>query len=50
MKNDGGMPRRWPIGVSVVGQWGTDSVVMAVGKALEVMQEKERESDDFSLP
>jgi aspartyl-tRNA(Asn)/glutamyl-tRNA(Gln) amidotransferase subunit A len=44
VKKDGGMLRRWPIGVSVVGQWGTDSVVMAVGKALVALQEQERES------
>lgn len=26
---------RWPVGVSVVGQWGCDNLVMHVGKAIE---------------
>jgi len=40
MSNDTGTQRedQWPIGVSIVGQWGTDSVVMAIGKALEALQ------------
>ena len=40
MSNDDGIDSKdqWPIGVSIVGQWGTDSLVMAVGKALEVLQ------------
>lgn len=25
----------WPIGISIVGQWGTDDMVLAIGKALE---------------
>ena len=25
----------WPIGISVVGQWGTDELVLEVGEALE---------------
>ncbi|KDR80806.1 hypothetical protein GALMADRAFT_241253 [Galerina marginata CBS 339.88] len=29
---------RWPIGVSVVGQWGTDKLVLMVGKAIETLQ------------
>jgi aspartyl-tRNA(Asn)/glutamyl-tRNA(Gln) amidotransferase subunit A len=28
-------PDGWPVGVSVVGQWGTDELVLAVGRALE---------------
>lgn len=33
----------WPVGVQVVGQWGSDEVVLAVGEALELTLEvKER--------
>lgn len=28
-------PEEWPIGISVVGQWGTDELVLAVGDAIE---------------
>ncbi|KIM44426.1 hypothetical protein M413DRAFT_442403 [Hebeloma cylindrosporum] len=35
---EGSSEDRWPIGVSIVGQWGTDSVVMAVASALEGLQ------------
>ncbi len=27
----------WPVGVSVVGQWGCDEMVMKVGKAIEAV-------------
>lgn len=27
--------KSWPIGVSVVGQWGTDNMVLSVGKMIE---------------
>ena len=26
---------QWPIGVSIVGQWGFDEMVLAIGEALE---------------
>jgi len=29
---------QWPIGISVVGQWGTDEMVLAVGGAIETLQ------------
>ncbi|KAF8806853.1 Glutamyl-tRNA amidotransferase subunit A, mitochondrial [Phlegmacium glaucopus] len=29
---------QWPIGISVVGQWGTDEIVLAVGGAIESLQ------------
>jgi aspartyl-tRNA(Asn)/glutamyl-tRNA(Gln) amidotransferase subunit A len=29
---------RWPIGISVVGQWGTDQMVLSVGGAIESLQ------------
>jgi aspartyl-tRNA(Asn)/glutamyl-tRNA(Gln) amidotransferase subunit A len=29
---------RWPIGISVVGQWGTDEMVLSVGGAIESLQ------------
>ena len=29
---------QWPIGISVVGQWGTDEMVLAVGDAIESLQ------------
>jgi len=29
---------QWPIGISVVGQWGTDEMVLAVGEAIESLQ------------
>ena len=29
---------RWPIGVSIVGQWGTDEMVLSVGEAIESLQ------------
>ena len=29
---------RWPIGISVVGQWGTDEMILAVGAAIESLQ------------
>ncbi|KAF9473418.1 amidase signature enzyme [Pholiota conissans] len=29
----------WPIGISIVGQWGTDDMVLSVGKALEGLNE-----------
>ncbi|CAA7269263.1 unnamed protein product [Cyclocybe aegerita] len=32
---------RWPVGISVVGQWGTDEMVLAIGK---VVQDLYRES------
>lgn len=35
--NDG-TDDRWPIGVSVVGQWGTDEMVLSVGGAIESLQ------------
>ena len=28
----------WPIGISVVGQWGTDEMVLSVGGAIESLQ------------
>jgi aspartyl-tRNA(Asn)/glutamyl-tRNA(Gln) amidotransferase subunit A len=28
----------WPIGISVVGQWGTDEMVLLVGAAIESLQ------------
>ncbi|KAF8972790.1 amidase signature enzyme [Flammula alnicola] len=28
----------WPIGISVVGQWGSDDMILSVGKALEDLQ------------
>ena len=28
----------WPIGISVVGQWGTDEMILAVGEAIESLQ------------
>ena len=28
----------WPIGISVVGQWGTDELVLEVGEALEELR------------
>ena len=28
----------WPIGISVVGQWGTDQMVLLVGRAIESLQ------------
>ncbi|KJA23504.1 hypothetical protein HYPSUDRAFT_137633 [Hypholoma sublateritium FD-334 SS-4] len=31
----GGSSHSWPIGISIVGQWGTDDMVLAIGKALE---------------
>ena len=34
---DGG-DDQWPIGVSVVGQWGTDDMVLAVGGVIELLQ------------
>jgi aspartyl-tRNA(Asn)/glutamyl-tRNA(Gln) amidotransferase subunit A len=32
-------PDSWPIGISVVGQWGTDDMVLSIGKALENLNE-----------
>jgi aspartyl-tRNA(Asn)/glutamyl-tRNA(Gln) amidotransferase subunit A len=29
---------QWPIGISVVGQWGTDEMVLSVGGAIESLQ------------
>ncbi|KAH9479300.1 Glutamyl-tRNA(Gln) amidotransferase subunit A, mitochondrial [Psilocybe cubensis] len=29
---------RWPIGISIVGQWGTDQLVLSVGAAMEALQ------------
>ncbi|PPQ98049.1 hypothetical protein CVT26_003044 [Gymnopilus dilepis] len=29
---------RWPVGASIVGQWGTDELVLAVGRAVERLQ------------
>ncbi|KAG1747868.1 amidase signature domain-containing protein, partial [Suillus paluster] len=34
----------WPVGVSVVGQWGSDELVMRVGKVIERIPD---EDDDF---
>jgi aspartyl-tRNA(Asn)/glutamyl-tRNA(Gln) amidotransferase subunit A len=28
----------WPVGLGLVGQWGTDQLVLAVGKAIEALQ------------
>lgn len=28
----------WPVGLGLVGQWGTDNLVLTVGKAIETMQ------------
>ena len=28
----------WPIGISIVGQWGTDEMVLSVGGAIESLQ------------
>lgn len=35
----------WPVGVSVVGQWGSDELVMCVGKAIE----RTASDDDFDF-
>ena len=35
---EGNENTKWPIGVSVVGQWGTDEMVLAVGKAIESLR------------
>lgn len=32
---------QWPIGVSVVGQWGCDDMVLQVGKAIEEVMSSE---------
>lgn len=31
--------KQWPIGVSVVGQWGTDQLILSVGEAIESLQQ-----------
>lgn len=36
--NDGTAYDGWPIGISVVGQWGTDEMVLSVGGAIESLQ------------
>jgi len=36
--NQGDEIEKWPIGVSVVGQWGTDEMVLAVGRAIESLK------------
>jgi len=41
MKVNGGIiddNNGWPIGISIVGQWGTDEMVLAVGGAVESLQ------------
>lgn len=30
--------RMWPIGVSIVGQWGCDDIVIAIGEIMEDLQ------------
>ncbi|KAJ7580242.1 amidase signature enzyme [Mycena floridula] len=34
----------WPLGVSIIGQWGCDDVVLKVGKAVEALEIEEYES------
>lgn len=36
-KDDDGV-LRWPVGASIVGQWGTDELVLSVAKAIETLQ------------
>ncbi|KAI0343341.1 amidase signature enzyme [Trametopsis cervina] len=35
---------RWPVGVSVIGQWGTDELVLKVGEEIETLVREARDS------
>ena len=37
-EREGDENAKWPIGISVVGQWGTDEMVLAVGRAIESLR------------
>ncbi|KAG2121690.1 Glutamyl-tRNA amidotransferase subunit A, mitochondrial [Suillus cothurnatus] len=39
----------WPVGVSVVGQWGSDELVMCIGKVIERTLNEDDEYDDLAI-
>jgi aspartyl-tRNA(Asn)/glutamyl-tRNA(Gln) amidotransferase subunit A len=39
----------WPVGVSVVGQWGSDELVMCIGKVIERTLNEDGEYDDLAI-
>jgi aspartyl-tRNA(Asn)/glutamyl-tRNA(Gln) amidotransferase subunit A len=39
----------WPVGVSVVGQWGSDELVMGIGKVIERTLDEDDEDDDLAI-
>jgi aspartyl-tRNA(Asn)/glutamyl-tRNA(Gln) amidotransferase subunit A len=39
----------WPVGVSVVGQWGSDELVMCVGKVIERTSNEDNSDSNFAF-
>ena len=37
-RDNDGTDDQWPFGISVVGQWGTDEMVLSVGGAIEALE------------